>query len=202
MLGDSRHELANSAPHRLSCKGKSCQHRPCSFSSSANCSFVLPCWHRPHVPVARPAKHCSASDSAFASSAQRDSRQVYRLFCWQHWLVPTPEVRTQQTLQNMAHESQICLRDLSLTSAARAAALRGSSGPGAPSGDPNTLPGVLDVIFCGSGALVGGGAAALCPRTLPVPAKLSSLLADLEQILPMVTSTVVLCCRCLRLFSP
>ena len=52
------------------------------------------------------------------------------------------------------------------TSAALAAALRGSSPPLFAPGPPTVLPGVLDVIFCGTGADVGC-VCELLPRTRP-----------------------------------
>ena len=48
-------------------------------------------------------------------------------------------------------------------------------------------PGVLEVIFCcGGGAWTGCGASEGAPSTLPGEEKLSSLLADFEQMLPIV----------------
>jgi hypothetical protein len=78
---------------------------------------------------------------------------------------------------------------IKLTSAALAAALLGPSGLEAPSPPPSVLPGVLDMIFCGTGAVV----ALFCgadPNTLPGVWKLSGLFSDLEQIFPIVHRSV------------
>lgn len=60
-----------------------------------------------------------------------------------------------------------------------------------PPEDPSARPGVVAVIFgftaAGTGALAG--VSAVDPSTRPGPEKLSSLLADLEQMLPMTTAT-------------
>jgi hypothetical protein len=76
-----------------------------------------------------------------------------------------------------------------LTSAALAAALLASPGLLAPSPPPSVLPGVLDVIFCGTGAVV----ALFCgadPNTLPGVWKLSGLFSDFEHRFPIVDRSV------------
>lgn len=74
------------------------------------------------------------------------------------------------------------------TSAARAAALLALSGLCEPSppAEPSARPGVEDVSFC-FGTVAGlGGASELVPSVLPGVSKLSSLFADLEQMLPIL----------------
>jgi hypothetical protein len=76
-----------------------------------------------------------------------------------------------------------------LTSAAFAAAFLASPGLLAPSPPPSVLPGVLDVIFCGTGAVV----ALFCgadPNTLPGVWKLSGLFSDFEHRFPIVDRSV------------
>lgn len=78
-----------------------------------------------------------------------------------------------------------------LTSAALAAALLAPSGGAglevpSPPADPSGRPGV-PAIVCFFVTGTGRGASELEPRVWPGPEKLSSLLAEREQILPILT---------------
>ena len=93
---------------------------------------------------------------------------------------------------------QTCCQSLPVygqrTSAARAAALLASSGllRPLPPADPKVRPGVLEVSFCcGTGARAGCGASEFAPSGLPGDEKLSSLFADFEQILPILSRRLI-----------
>lgn len=77
-------------------------------------------------------------------------------------------------------------RAAKLTSAARAAAPLASSGLGASSLPPRVRPGVLAVTFLGTGVVVAFEFCAVEPTVRPGVEKLSSRLADFEQMFPIL----------------
>lgn len=92
--------------------------------------------------------------------------------------------RTRGDQSRIAHRSS----HPKLTSAAFAAAPLASSGLAVSSLPPRVRPGVLVVIFLGTGAVGACGVCELAPSVLPGVEKLSGWFEDLEQMLPILAS--------------